>query len=186
VCASDGRAGRPITVAIHYSFAWLDTAPSFNHTGLELCAIVGPGALGSDVCKKAALTLVSLGSHTPHYTIDELRASVPTSIEAYYNATGGAMAVALTTAACIEKIPAKYERTHGTWELLQRNNYRLMALNEMIIEETDKRRIPVIDLFAWSLSAGCGHFVDAVHMSERLYGQLAVAIARAWIRALLV
>jgi hypothetical protein len=176
--------GKQQGVAIHYSIAWLDFAPQFNHTGLDLCAIVEPGVLGASVCKKAALTLVSLGSHTAHYTIDDLRASVPRSIDAYRNATGGAMAVALTTAMCIEKIPAKFEHTHGTWELLQRNNYRLMALNEIIVDEAEQRRIPVIDLFAWSLSAGCGTLWTRCTCSRgcmsSLRSQLRVRGFRAW------
>lgn len=164
-------------VYVHYDLAWLRYTPLINNTGRLLSEIVDAEAPGSDVYDTANLTLVSLGSHSAHIPVNALRSHVFDFVGKFHRLTQGRLAVALTTAVCIEKIPEKYTFTHGTWEMLQRNNYRVLALNRLAVEACSRLQTRIVDWFSWSLSAGCQHFVDAVHMDEILYDAFAHSIA---------
>jgi hypothetical protein len=165
---------------IHYDHSWLGLVPYMNRTRMMLSDIVTPGSPGSEVSSRAFVTVVSLGSHTPHIAIDDLHHHVYKWTRAFHNGTGDKLVMALTTAVCIEYIPKKYKHAHGTWEILLRNNYRILALNELIINACKSLDAGVLDLFSWSLSAGCRHYEDAVHADDHVYTAFARGIGRHW------
>lgn len=172
---------------VHYDVSWLGYMPFFNRTGARLSDIVPLGSMGADVHSKAAVTIVSLGSHSAEISINDLRDFVRRDVLTYSVAVAddGLLVVALTTAVCIERIPEKYARVHGPWEILLRNNYRIWALNDLIVDACNHLRAGVLDLFSWSLSAGCDHYSDAVHMEQAVYVEFARMIAQQWMPALL-
>lgn len=67
--------------------------------------------------------------------------------------------------------------------MLLRNNYRIFALNELIVCACDQMNVRVLDLFSWSLSVGCRHYGDAVHLDKTTYNEFAKTIAREWMPA---
>lgn len=147
----------------HFDQAWLDWTPFINKTGALMSAFAPPGTEQANVHKKALLTFVSLGSHSAQYSRLQIEESVPRFVRRMHDLTSGHVVFMLTTAACIDKIPAHHARTHGAWEVLLRNNHRIMLLNEVTLQSATDLNDPVLDLFSLSLSAGCDRFNDAVH-----------------------
>jgi hypothetical protein len=160
--------------------AWLGTTPYLNRTGLLLSQFVEAGTPGEGVQEPALVTIISAGSHSPYLSVGKLRVDVASFLEIFRNLTNGRMVTLLTMAVCIEKIPEHHGRKFGTWEMLMRNNYRIMALNEIVLDASRKLHTATFNLFSWSMSAGCDHFADAVHMKAPIYSEFAKAIASAW------
>jgi hypothetical protein len=157
---------------VHFDQTWLDWTPLINRSGALMSEFAAPGSIGAHVQKRALLTFVSLGSHTPEYSRKRLEAAVPDFIQRFHNVTSGRLVLMLTTAVCIEMIPPHHERTHSAWEMLLRNNYRLRLLNELIACSCADLSIPFVDLFSLSLSAGCGGYADAIHFKSPMQAAL--------------
>lgn len=171
---------REKNLIFHYDEAWLDWTPHLNHTGAKLSDLHSAGNADFSVDQRALVTVLSLGSHSPQYSAESLRRAVPAFVERFVQLTSDKLAILLTTAVCIDKIPSHQLYTKGTWEYLLRNNYRIRELNEVILRTSARLHVPAVDLFSWSLSAGCKNYVDAVHMSSELHGAFAEAISRLW------
>jgi hypothetical protein len=161
---------------VHYDLAWLDWTPLINRTGARMSEFALPGSFGASLNKRALLTFLSLGSHRPDYFRTRLEYAVPEFVQQFHSLTNGKLVLMLTTAVCIEKIPSHHERTHGSWEMLLRNNYRLRVLNELIAKSGSELNLPVVDLFSVSLSAGCGFYFDAIHFDRSLQAALIAPI----------
>lgn len=106
-------------------------------------------------------------------------------METSHNLTNVCMVMLLTMAVSIEKIPEQYRRKFGTCEMLMRNNYRVLAMNEIIVETSHKLGMATVDLFSWSLSAGCDHCLDALHMARHVYSGFGRTVANKWFPAIL-
>lgn len=166
---------------IHYDFGRLDLMPALRHVGAQLSDFAEPNSPGASVSKAARITLASLGSHTPHYPIDVNRDRVPKFISTLHERTGGRLAILLTTAVCIDKIPDHVMYRHGTPEILVRNNYRMRAFNTIIFDTAVHLRISLVDLFSMTLSIGCEYFVDAVHLDVRIRASIMKVVTSAWL-----
>jgi hypothetical protein len=184
ICLSPGG-----NVALAFTTAWMHAKGGAALLG-ESSALLGrplapllcpmapsPGCVAA-WNRTADRTLALVGSHYPQQPIPRARADVAAwldGIAARLPRRPGALAVLLTCSVCI----AGFKSVPQYWaQLIQRNNYRVRAVNDATLAAAREAGVATVDLFSVTLAAGCGAAAskDVVHFHAPVYAAQADAL----------
>ena len=122
----------------------------------------------------AERTVALTGSHNPELLIPLAASKVRGWLDdiASRMPRPETLAVALSGGVCIRHMAGGAKSRS---QILQRNNYRMRAVNDALVALARERGLPVLDFFSTTLAAGCGseskdalHFHGAVYRAESI------------------